>query len=151
MRRHAFGRLAGVLFGLAFVIFASPTIAFAAPPANDNFGSATVIAGLPFSDQVDNTTATLEAGEPPCSPSPRTVWYSFSPAANEVVKVDMAGSSFFDTALGVYQSSGGGFGGISFVPGGCQNFGGSVIFNAQSGTTYYFQAADFFTGGGDLH
>jgi PKD repeat protein len=151
MHRQAFGRSAAALLGLTFALFASPATAFAASPANDDFGSATVVAALPFSDQVDNTTATLEAGEPQCSPSPRTVWYSFTPAADEVVKVDMDGSSFFDTGLAVYRSSGGGFGGLSFVPNGCEIFGDSVFFDALAGTTYYFQAADYFNGGGDLH
>src|SRR5207244_307492 len=148
MCRHAFVRLAGTLLGLSLAIFALPAIGLAAAPTNDNFGSATVIAGLPFSDSVDNTEATLEPGEPSCSSS-QTVWYSFTPATSGVVRADMTGSSFFDTVVAVYQSSGGGFGGLGFV--GCGTLGNSVIFSAQAGTTYYVQAGDIFAGGGDLH
>src|SRR5690242_7105307 len=55
-------------------------------PSNDNFGNATVIAALPFSDSVDITDATVEPGEQPpsCafgSSSGKTVWYTFTPAA----------------------------------------------------------------------
>jgi len=118
---------------------------------NDDFASATVIPNLPFSDGVDSTTATSEPGEPPCiSPSEvQTVWYSFSPAVDEVLRADTAGSSFFDTTLSAWVGSG--LGSLSNV-GGCQLFGSPLIFAAQAGTTYFFRVAAFpFSAGGDLH
>jgi hypothetical protein len=38
----------------------------AAPPPNDDLANATVISTLPFTDTVDNSEATSEAGEPSC-------------------------------------------------------------------------------------
>jgi len=90
--------------------------AFATPPANDNFADATVISVLPFSDIVDISEATVEAGEPqPFNPSLQTVWYSFTPSTNAVVTADMAGSDFTDTILAAYQDNGTGIGGLSFL------------------------------------
>ena len=122
-----------------------------ATPPNDNFAAPTVITALPFSDSVDNTTATTEPGEPqPCASSPQTVWYSFTPTADALVRADMAGSSFFDTALNAYQAVGPGFGGLNFL--GCSTFSANPItFRVHAGATYYLQTGSVFTGGGDLH
>ena len=126
---------------------------FAAAPANDNFDFATVIdpSALPYSDSVDNTEATTEPDEPQyCYYSPQTVWYSFTPSASGVFRADMAASSFGDTILNVYQATGSGFGGLSFLQ--CAAFGGSITFSAQAGTTYYIQAGNIYYGsGGNLH
>ena len=123
--------------------------AYAAPPTNDNFDFATIIGALPFSDAVDNTEATTEAGEPQyCISQAHTVWYSFTPTSPIAVRADTSGSSFGDTTLTVYQAVGSGFGGLSELI--CTYSGGSVTFNAQANTTYYLQAGS--TGGyGDLH
>lgn len=122
------------------------------PPANDDFSRAKEIRRLPFSDTVDNTQATTEPGEPQfCNGSPRTVWYKFTAAANAVLRADMAGSSFSDTNLVVYQQVGSGFGGLSFVN--CASFGGAVTFRAEAGNTYFLQAGDVdfsFPDGGSL-
>lgn len=139
-----------IVAGLALSVMLVPATARAAAPGNDDFANAELITSLPFSDSIDNTTASVEPGEPQCSYA-QTVWYSFTPAITEVVRVDMGGTSFFDSGLAVYQSSGTGFGGLGFVPGGCTSYGGSITFAAQAGTTYYVQAGDFSGGGGDLH
>lgn len=150
MRARSVSRLAGVLLALAAIAIASPSTALAAPPSNDNFADATVISSMPFSDVVDNTEATTEPGEPqPCQFSPQTVWYTITPSADAVLRADMAGSSFFDTVLTVYQSSGPGLGGLVGLN--CASFGGSVDFKVQAGGTYYLQAGSIFTGGGSLH
>ncbi len=118
-------------------------------PANDDFGSAKAVGSLPFSDSVDITNATAESGEPQyCYYSNKTVWYSFTPTANALVKADMAGSAFSDTIFNVYQSSGSGFGGLSFMQ--CGYFGNSVTFNVQAGTTYYIQAGSIYGSSGNL-
>ncbi len=149
MLDHKLFRVAlALLVGLAVAIPTSGA-ALAAPPSNDNFASATVIGALPFSDSVDNTEATIEPDEPQfCSFSPQTVWWSFTPAANVVVRADMTGSSFFDTTFTLYEAVGSGFGGLNALN--CTSFGGSITFNAQAGTTYYLQAGSIFTGGGSL-
>jgi PKD repeat protein len=119
-------------------------------PPNDNIGNAVDIMSLPFNGSVDNTSATNEPGEPQfCSFSPRTVWYKFTPPASGFFVADMAGSSFFDTVLNVYQVYEPTTNGLSFVT--CATFGGSISLPLTGGTTYYFQAGDQFTGCGDLH
>jgi hypothetical protein len=145
--RITWGHCLRLLAALAVLALNLPTTALAAAPPNDYFASATPIAGLPFaSDPADISLATTEFGEPqPCNFSPRTVWYSFTPAVNTVVSVDMVGSSFSDTILRVYQAISPGIFGLSLVPNGCASFGGSVSFTAQAGTTYYFQAGSVFS------
>lgn len=139
------------LFMALVIAFAGVTPALAAPPANDNFDFPTIIGALPFSDSVDNTEATNETDEPIfCNSSPQTVWYSFTPAASTVARVDMDGSSFGDTIFSIFEASGPGFGGLNILD--CRSFGDSVTFIFQAGTTYYIQAGNISNGsGGDLH
>ena len=152
-RSFGFGRGAVLVAFLALGLFAlAPGAAQAAVPANDDFGNATVIdpSALPFSDVVDNTQATVEPGEHQfCSNAPRTVWWSVTPTTSGVYAVDMNGSSFFDTAVTVYEQDGSGLGGLNEIR--CNAFPGSVSFTAQAGKTYYFQADDYYSGGGSLH
>jgi len=126
--------------------------AYAAAPTNDNFDSATVIdlGALPFSDVVNNMEATTEPNEQLyfCEYSPQTVWYSFTPSHSGGFTVDMAGSSFGDTILNLYQAISPGIGGLSELQ--CANYGNSITFTAQAGTTYYFQAGSIYSGG-DLY
>jgi len=148
---HKFSHRVASLFIALAIAFAGVTPALAAPPANDDFASATIIGSLPFSDSVDNTEATNESGEPIfCNSSPQTVWYSFTPATNAVVRVDMNGSSFSDTIFSIFVASGPGFGGLSILD--CRSFGNSMTISVQAGTTYFIQAGNIFNGsGGDLH
>jgi len=148
---HKFSHRVASLFIALAIAFAGVTPALAAPPSNDDFGSATVIGSLPFNDSVDNTEATNETDEPIfCSSSPQTVWYSFTPISNAVIHVDMDGSSFSDTIFSIFEAAGPGFGGLSFLD--CRIFGNSLTFSVQAGTTYFIQAGNIFSGGGgDLH
>jgi PKD repeat protein len=116
-----------------------PATASATPPINDNFGSATVITSLPFSDTVDTTEASTEPGEPQnCALMNETVWYSFTPTTPMVVEANVAAAIL--ASVTVYQQTGSGFGGLSFV--GCviNPSPQGVVFTAQPGTTYYLQA-----------
>lgn len=122
--------------------------AFAAPPSNDNFADAEVIAAVPFSGATNNFEATTEFTESFGCFTPRTVWYKFTPAASGFFTVDMNGSSFFDTIVNVWREVSPGIGGLGFIT--CASFGGSVLMHLEGGATYYFQAGDNFTGGGDL-
>jgi len=118
-------------------------------PANDDFSSAKAVGLLPFSASLDNTNATTEPGEPQaCYYSPNTVWYSFTATANALVKADMQGSSFGDTILNVYQATGPGIYGLSYMQ--CAYFGNSATFNVQAGTTYYIQAGSIYGSSGNL-
>jgi len=149
MTRKVLRSFASLLMALAFAL-AGFSPALAAPPSNDDFVNATIIGALPFSDSVDNTQATLEAGESfYCNYSPQTVWYSFTATSDAVLRADMTGSSFSDTNLVVYRDGGGGIGSLSFLQ--CAYPDSPAIFNVQAGITYYLQAGNIYSGGGDLH
>jgi hypothetical protein len=132
-------------------LFQSETALAAAAP-NDDFANATVISSLPFSDVVDNTTATTEPGEPTggCGPTPlQTVWYSITPASDTTVHIDMTGSTFVDTVFNFYRQDGTGFGGLSIEV--CAI--SPQVLHLLANTTYYIQAGDegFSSSGGMLH
>ncbi len=137
--------LLATILSLILVAFILPANTLAAPPTNDNFDNATVISVLPFSNVVSNTEATTEPDEPQqCVSMTQTVWYSFTAVTNAVVRADMAGSSFWDTNLSVYQGTG--FGDL--IPVGCaQLYGNPVTFSVQTGVTYYIQAGYIYNGG----
>ena len=118
-------------------------------PANDDFGSAKAITALPYSGTVDISNATREANEPSyCYYFSKTVWYSFTPTENTLVKVDMQGSSFWDSVFNVYQAIGPNITDLSPLQ--CAGFGSSVTFTAQAGTTYYIQAGSYYGSSGNL-
>ena len=109
------------------------------PPANDNFANAEAIASLPFNATVDNTNATTELGEPQCFISPfRTVWYSFSPTENMLVRLDMTGSVGFGS-VNVYVASGTAISDLTLLA--CVNASNPLNFDLEAGKTYYLQAS----------
>jgi PKD domain-containing protein len=131
---------------VSFVVIASPIAAAAA--TNDNFGSATVVGSLPFTDTVDTTGTTNEAGEPQfCSYMGQTVWYTFTLGATQIVKFDNNGTGFV-TNINVYQVTGPGFGGLSFM--GCSQNPSPLVITAQAGTTYAVQTGILFGASGNL-
>src|SRR5439155_1757270 len=114
------------------------------PVSNDAFASATVIGALPFSDVVDISAASLEAGEPPSScsggaSSQRTVWYAFTPAVSAVVTASVAAQ--FSTVVGVYS---GGLGGLAEITCRSPFVVRDATFLAQAGTTYHIQVDGMF-------
>jgi hypothetical protein len=148
-------RVAVLMLTVAGLGLVQSGTALAATAPNDDFASATVISALPFSDVVDNTSATTEPGEPTgqCQTPQHTVWYSITPASDMTIRVDMSGTSFFDAAFDVYQQTGSGFAGLSTALA-CAGFGSSssAHFQASANTTYYIQAgSSCCTSGGSLH
>ena len=111
-------------------------------PANDNFVDAEAINSLPFSASVDNTNATVEFGEPlGCSMFRfRSVWYSFSPAENMALQVDMTGSQVGGT-VSVFLASGPAISDLNSVA--CVSSGGSTNFAVAAGQTYYLRVDSF--------
>jgi hypothetical protein len=104
MRKH----LPRALVATAFLAGALlvPATASAAPPSNDDFANATVVSSLPFSDSVDVTDATSQAGEPICTspPDSRSAWYDYTPAADQTVRLQATGQSS-STTLAVYTGA----------------------------------------------
>ncbi len=76
-------------FGVVALALCLTPASVAAPPTNDNFANASVIASLPFSDTATITEATIEPGEPIADPGQigRTVWYSFTPTADAAAQI----------------------------------------------------------------
>jgi hypothetical protein len=139
-----------VVLVLALGAIALPSIAMAAPAAtNDDFANATVInpASLPYSDEIDTSATTTEAGEPGggCFFSGQTVWYSFTPSANGVFHVDTSASDYL-TVANVYHGSS--INSLSFD--GCGYWYQGPNFRATANTTYYVQVGSYFSSGGTL-
>jgi hypothetical protein len=112
------------------------------PPANDNFASASMVSGLPFSSSVDATAATLEAGEPmpSCAQSygpSGTIWYAFTPSQTQSLTSYAGGATPFEA---VY--TGKSLGDLQQVA--CREWGGPMTFRAEAGVTYYFQVGNLY-------
>jgi hypothetical protein len=117
--------------------FASPVLA--APPANDQITSPTVVGALPYTDGPSDTTeATTGATDPDAcfgSPDRATVWYAFAPEADGWYQADTFESGY-DTTL--YVGTSNGAGGINVIQ--CNDdFGGlqsRVNWEAVAGVGY---------------
>lgn len=131
-----------VLGVLASALYVIPT-SVAAPPPNDDFANATVITTLPFSGTVGITEATIESGEPIDYSyyQGRTVWYSFTPTADVVVKMDPAGS-FGETFMVVYRADAAGFAGLTRIASDNWSSARVQTLRLQAGKTYYVQGGD---------
>lgn len=108
-------------------------------PPNDNFGSAELAPGVPFSTTADFTGATREPGEPAfCGFQSQTVWYSFTPTETRTVMASMQ-SPFFNI-IAVYTGTS--LNDLSTVR--CGHSFNPAPFTAVAGTTYFIQlSADF--------
>ncbi len=117
--------------------------AYAAAPANDNFANAAVIFGTPFSELIDLTEATQEAGEPYPSCgygyAPISVWYQYTPAANQALLV---GAQIYSTYAVVAVFKGTALNALNEVA--CTNYYGTVAFAAEAGVTYYIQVTPLY-------
>lgn len=116
------------------------------PPPNDNFESATPVTSVPFTDQVDLTTPSLQYGEPSpsCGIDPDgTAWYVFTPSVSQTYSVSLSSDDGlgFIPQFGVYTGSSV----DSLTEVGCPEARNLVGFHADAGTTYYIQVAN---GGG---
>src|SRR5260221_2415577 len=147
MSNQARRRFSMVVAVVGLIVSAGPRAASASPPANDNFVDATAITSLPFTDSGDLSGTTTEPGEPiSCIYQPQTVWYAFTASSAGAIKVDMSGSQG-GAVFTVYQSSGGGFGGLGYR--GCF-FGGSMVLSTSANTPYSVQVGRHFYGSGHV-
>ncbi|MEU1843006.1 PKD domain-containing protein [Micromonospora sediminicola] len=109
-------------------------------PANDNLTGALPVGALPFVDGQDLSAATVQEGEPSsCFEAGRTVWYSYTPAADQLVTAG-TGPDY----LGVAVYTGDSLGTLAEVT--CRpTYGGTpVTFRARAGTTYLLRiGADY--------
>ncbi len=130
-------------------------VALGAGVPNDDFGSATVIGGVPYTRTQDVAQATTALDDPSFDPclTPGygqrygSVWYAYTAPNSYVATVDTIGSDY-DTILGVWTGSPG-----SLSPVACNDDSpsGGILqswtqFNLSTGTTYYIEVASFNPG-----
>lgn len=119
------------------------TIRPAAPPVNDNFASATVMTGSGWTATGTNMDATAEPGElgpaqQDTSPT-SSVWWRWSAPASGLFRVSTAGSAV-DTVLTVQTGASLAAQTIVAVDqSAAWGSTGALLFNAVSGTVYYFR------------
>lgn len=133
-------RLLSAVTTAGLILFATATPALAAPPSNDTFAGAITIPALPFNTSLDTGEATTDADDAEANAecgAPATaasVWYSYTPAADGAVLLNMADSSYT-----------GGFLVVTGAPGSFQIVwcGPSAIaFPVDGGTTYHILVVD---------
>lgn len=143
-------RIATISTAIAALAVVLPGVAQAAPPSNDDFDAATVISALPFSVQTDTSEATGasdDAGWCQGRDIGGTVWFSFTPTTNVVLRATTAGSDYEN----VLSANTGLRGDLQPVPGACSvSTAATVTFLASAGTTYHFMVSGFFVSGGAL-
>lgn len=121
------------------------------PPANDDFVSASPISSFPSTTDFTNLAATMESGEPTpscayTSPPFSTIWFSFTPARDEIILANLPNNSF-NPFWAVY--SGTSLSNLTEL--GCRNYG-SLFWQASAGQTYYIQIGGLYgeSGSGTL-
>lgn len=141
MKRHKLTYLTSLL--LIVLSLTLPAVVLAAAPSNDDFANAETIGALPVTVSVDNTEATTEASEPlPCGYTPfRTVWYTFTPSVTARLRLTVD-SSFYYHGIQLYEAFSSPADMTQLAALNCIAFGGgSTIFTAEAGKTYYLQAS----------
>jgi len=130
-----------LVVSISLALLGIGTAARAATPPNDNFANAKVISSLPYSDAVDNTDATREAGEtnPTCTPVLNTIWYRFTATQNMHLVANVTASDMVTVGgvyLGTTPSNLTPLGCIEEAPAGYESKTG---FDVSRGKTYYLQ------------
>ena len=130
---------------------ATPTFtptATPAPPVNDNFDDAYVIAASLFTATLNTEHATIAVDDPVlCTGSTggATVWYRFTAPAAGVLAANTFGSSY-DTVLAVFSGTRGALNRLACS----DDYEGLLSFvtlNVSAGATYYIEAASYSTAG----
>ena len=134
----------GAVHGGVDVVLNVPPVA-----PNDACGAPTVIAAVPFRDQVDTSAATSAPGDPvqtcsPGGPSPNaaSVWYRFTPPVAGTVRVDTAGSTD-NTVLSAYTGSCAALTSVACNDEGATGRQSEVAFRVAAGTPYTIEVTRF--------
>ena len=138
----------------AFVLGVAAGPAWAQAPPNDTFGQATQITSLPFAQTLDTSEATtdptdIEAVAACNLPVPvvpaATVWYQYTPSADQGLLISTDGSSY-GTGVAVLTGSPGSLSAVTCFPGPVGSF------SARAGQTYHIGVTDNSgIGGGTLN
>ncbi|GAA2683558.1 MULTISPECIES: PKD domain-containing protein [Actinosynnema] len=110
-------------------------------PVNDSFANATPVTSLPFTEQADVRTATVEPGEAQgsCDAAPtRSIWYALTPAETASITLSDESRDYYHT-LTVYTGSS--LADLTeFAP--CWwSYGRKRTFVLTEGTTYHVRVA----------
>ena len=118
-------------------------------PSNDDCSGATVITSIPFTDNVNTTTATPDGPSLSCNGNGNqtdgnSVWYVWTPQDNVTVQISTFGSDY-DVALGVFTGECGSLEEIF-----CLDFGAAdaSMFDAEADVTYYIKVGEYLNGSG---
>lgn len=109
----------------------------APPPAppNDDVANATEFTALPFTHEVDATSAWTSPDDPECGWNVRaTLWYRFTPTSDTAVNVEVPSS--VGPSIGVYHGQPG-----TWTEVACARDSERLTFAAHAGTTYYLLLA----------
>ena len=144
-RRRGFGphhikKWQGLALGaaIALPVVMLPSVAYAAAPANDSIANATAVQGIPYTNTVDTSEATVGVEDQNGCGAAATVWYSFAPSADGRYIFSTEGSDY-DTVLNLYSGSPGN---LSLIA--CNDDFNTVqavlADSLTAGTTYYISA-----------
>jgi subtilisin family serine protease len=142
-------------FGSSEFSAPSPTVTFVGTGNNDYFTGRTSLDPANVVVRASNIGATREVGEPSVnfSGTYRTLWYSYVPAADGALTIDLAGSSF-DTVVGVYTGTS--LSGLTKV---AENddedlangiLSSKVALQVSAGSTYHLQLGSYWDTGGSI-
>ena len=151
---HPFKKGFQVVLLLAILLFNfGAGVAYALPPSNDNFASATVVPGVPYQQlSISTIDATIQTGEPAVpnlcdgrmlAQGLHTVWYRFTPAATGLVSFDTVGSNY-DTYIAVWTGTA--LNNLTFYACDDDNLSSlqsQLLTSFHAGTTYYIQVAAY--------
>jgi hypothetical protein len=148
---HPARLLAGLAACLSLVLVGGPVAgAQAAPPANDDFADAVAVS-LPDHATGTIDEATLEPGEPGTEGEvfTRSVWYAYTPATQQRVRVETCGSTFSARATVYTGASVDHVTEVARTNGGCDG-GGRGYFTAAAGTTYHIAVTGYIDEEGEV-
>lgn len=126
----------------AFIVTATASSAFAAPPPNDELASATVVSDLPAAFDLDTSLATMSGDEPLADQLSNMVWFSYTPT--EDLTLEVAASADFTAVVLVFNG----------LPPGedtviAGDIGGTSV-AVQAGVTYFVALASLDGQGGPV-
>ena len=105
------------------------------PEANDDFANALTFTNVPYRDALTLRRSTTQAGEPNLFFGvANTVWYRYSPVTNTPIELTVEGDQTFAAAVALYEVTGPGFDGLTFLAS-----GSPVGYPTTIGTTYMVQ------------
>lgn len=140
MTRHKRSRYMPIaLIGMLLLVLV-PAPASAAAPANNDFNSATVISGLPFTASLSTREATAASDDPSCQGRGHSVWFRTTPSKDMRIVADTLGSNY-DTTLSVYTGARGSLTRVACNDDTADLLQSFVSFNAKAGVTYHFMVA----------